>query len=450
MLLSGLLGFILLQLKQASQRVAWHQTLDIAEAGINYYYWCLNHGIQDDCLLEKDYFDTTGKSVGKFYLEISAEMSCGQTTKRIITSTGETDKFPKIQRKVQALYARPSLAKYAYLLNDNVWLGADHEIRGFYHSNGGIRLDGENQSLVTSARETWVCTDSFGCSPCPLAAGCVLQESECVCPGVFTTTANSNPDLFDWPTPPFDFEGITVDLAEMKEISQTDPEALYLPPSTDINPEAEGYHLILKNNGTFDVWIITELSASWAYSEEEDWHDDYFIINQESFYNTYSVTPACSLVFVEDNLWLEGELKGELTVASANLISPSQDTAVVLPGNINYTTLDGSDGLALIAEKNVLISPNSPNNMELRGIFVAQKGRFGRNHYPGNIKESLEINGSIVSNDRVGTQWLSGGSVISGYLARESYFDTNLVYDPPHFVPYLTPEYALVDWEEVE
>ena len=36
-ILSGLLGFTLLQLKQSDQRVAWAEALNIAEAGVNYY-----------------------------------------------------------------------------------------------------------------------------------------------------------------------------------------------------------------------------------------------------------------------------------------------------------------------------------------------------------------------------------------------------------------------------
>ena len=181
---------------------------------------------------------------------------------------------------------------------------------------------------------------------------------------------------------------------------------------------------------------------------EEDWHYDYFTITSKYLYNTYSIPSACSAIFIEDNVWPEGQVKGKVTVASANLITPGMDTDVVLLGSIDYTILDGSDGLALIAERNVLVGPQSPDRMELRGIFVAQKGRFSRNHYPSNIREKLEIYGSIISNGRVGTQWISGSVVVSGYLKRESYFDSNLVYNAPPFVPYINPEFKIVKWEE--
>jgi len=447
-LLGGLLGFILLQLKQSAQRVGWNESLHIAEAGVNYYRWCLNNGVEQNCLTEKDYFDPAGNPIGKFSLQISSTISCGETVQREIISTGWTNKYPQMKRKVSVLYARESVAKYSYILNDNVWIGSDHEIRGPYHSNGGIRMDGENQSLVTSAKEDWICTSSFGCSPCPTASGCWVEGSNCVCPGVFTTTQNSNPDLFSFPASPFDFTGITVDLARMKNSAQSG--GIYLPPSIDINPQAKGYHLKFKNNGTFEAWVITGFSPTYAYSIEEGWHYDYFTITNEYLYTSYTIPSACSAIFIEDNIWPEGEVKGKVTVAAANLINPNLDTDVILPGNIDYSVKDGSDGLVLIGERNVLIGPQSPNQMELRGIFVAQKGRFSRNHYPGNFREKLEIYGSIISNGRVGTKWISGSQVVSGYLKRESYFDSNLVYSSLPFLPYISPEFKIVSWEEIE
>jgi len=449
-LLAGLLGFILLQLKQASQKVAWHESLHIAETGINYYRWCLNNGVEALCQTDKEYVDPAGNPIGRFFLDITSMTSCGETTERTIVSTGWTYDFPDVKRQVSVLYARTSVAKYAYLLNDNVWAGADREIRGLYHSNGGIRMDGENQSLVTSAKEEWICTDSFGCSTCPIDDGCRVENSNCICPGVLTTTGNSAPDLFDFPVPPFDFNGITIDLADIKALTLPYPQEYYWPPVTDVDASGDGYHIIFVNDGTFEVWIITDLQATWAYSIEEGWHDDYFTISSEYLYGTYSIDSNCSLIFVEDNLWVEGKVQGKATIASANLISPTDETDVVLPGNIDYTVLDGSDGLAVIGERNVLISPDSPDQMELRGIFVAQLGRFGRNHYQGNIKDKLEMYGSIVSNGRVGTKWTSGGAIISGYLKRENYFDSNLVYSPPPFVPYANSDFEILNWEEIE
>jgi len=309
-------------------------------------------------------------------------------------------------------------------------------------------MDGGNQSTVTSGKDKWICTSSFGCSPCPTSAGCWTEGTDCFCPGIFTTTTNSNPDLFSFPTPPFDFAGITVDLAQMKNSAQAS--GIYLPPSTNLNPQGKGYRIIFKNDGTFEVRIITNLLSDYAYSLEEDWHYDYFRIGSEYSYNTYTLPSECSVIFVEDDIWPEGQIRGKITIASANLIDANIDTDVVLQGNIDYTTLDGSDGFSLVGERNILISPSSPNIMTLRGIFLAQKGRFGRNHYPNNLRDDLDVYGSVISNGRVGTQWTSGGQIISGYRRRESYFDSNLIYSPPPFVPYITPDFEIVRWEEIK
>ena len=447
-LIGGLFSFVLMQLRQSNQRIAWNESLHIAEAGAYYYNWCLNNEAEQNCLVEKDYFDPAGNPIGKFSLQVIPTISCGETIQRKIISSGWLNEFPNLKRNVSILYARESVAKISYILNNDVWIGSDHEIRGPYHSNGGIRMDGENQSLVSSAKENWVCTSSFGCSSCPLSSGCQLQGGNCICPGVFSTSQNSRPDLFNFPVPSFDFVGISIDLAQMKNSAKSS--GVYLPPSVDLNSQGKGYHIKFKNNGTFEAWIITNLSSTYAYSLEEGWHYDYFTITNEYLYQTYNIPPACSVIFVEDNIWPEGIVKGKVTLASANILNPNKDTDVILPGDIDYTLQDGSDGLALIGQRNVLIGPQSPNQMELRGIFLAQKGRFSRNHYPGNIKEKLEITGSIISNGRVGTQWISGSQIVSGYLKRESYFDSNLVYSSPPFVPYLSSDFEIINWEETE
>ncbi len=437
-------GFVLYQMRASVKRVAWEESLHIAESGADYYRWCLNN--EANCLTEKDYYDIQGNLMGHFSLDVETDTRCGDVTGREVISSGNTGSFPEAVRKVKVSYGRTSVAKFAYLLNDNVWAGEDREIKGFYHSNGGIRMDGENKSLVTSYREDWVCTDSFGCDICP--SDCHMNGWDCVCPGVFTTTGNARSDLFEYPVPSFDFDGITIDLAQMKSKAQSF--GIYLPPVEDIDPSGEGYYLILKNNGTVEARIITSLSFVWGYDEEDGWNRDYFIISDDYLYDTFSIASSCPLLFVEDDLWIEGEVEGEITVASADLENPNSDTTVVLPGDIEYYPEGEEDGFALIAEEDVLISPSSPDNMELKGIYVAQKGHFGRNHYPGNIREKLEIVGSVISNGRVGTQWISGSVTVSGYRERENYTDTELIYNPPSFVPNIEAEFGIIRWEELE
>ncbi len=458
-LISGLLGFILFQLRQANMKVSWEEALDVAEGGMNYYRWCLNNEVEAQCAGERDFFDAEGKKIGRFNVTATATIYCGLPGQRRITVTGWTDQFPTLARTIKATYAQKNVAQYSYILHSNVWVGNDHNIHGPYHSDGGIRMDGSNQSLITSAaildgQGAWKCNDSFGCSPCPTQAGqCRVVVSDCVCPGVFTTTSNPTTSLFQYPVSPFDFAAITIDLGKIKD-KAWHAGGIYLPKSTDLNPSGKGYHLKFQSNGTVQAWVVTGTSRTWGCSNDctqsSDWQYDYFTISSEYLYNTYTIPPECSAIFTEDNMWPEGVISGKVVAASANLIDTSVDTDVILNKNITYTHDDGSDGVLIIGERNVLIGPSSPDVMELRGVFTAQKGHFGRNYYQGNMRTSLTIYGSIVSNGRVGTRWTSGGTTVSGYAQRETYYDQYQVDDPPPFIPSTNPDYKIVTWDEVE
>ena len=99
-LLSGLLFFISAQQKMASQKAAWTEALNIAEAGINYYRWCINNGVESTCLNTAEHiYNPFGIPIGKFSLQVTSTVSCGQNIKKEIISNGWTDKFPQLKRK---------------------------------------------------------------------------------------------------------------------------------------------------------------------------------------------------------------------------------------------------------------------------------------------------------------------------------------------------------------
>ncbi len=464
---SSIAGYLTIQLKQAKQKVAWNQALAIAEAGLDYYRWHLAHDFadlqdgQDWCCddppcsacgpYEHEYSDSEGGPLGKFSLEISGTQQCGQTSAIIITSTGWAYSHPDTKRTIRVKYIRPTVADYAYLINDNVWAGSDREIKGPYHANGGIRMDGENKALVTSAREEWVCTSSLGCDICP--DECWIDEDKCICPGVFTT-ANGNEELFNYPVSSFDFEGITMDLAQIKSLAESG-QGLYFSPSGE-----DGYHVVFSHdqeNSFADVYKITRLGSLWAYNDEVgDFHWEDSVIQSESFFGTYQIPESCGLLFFEDDLWVEGEITGKITLISADLIDPNKETNIWIEGNIEYNHRDGTDGLVLAAQHNNLIGLNVPENLELHGIYIAQNGRFGRNHYPCSWywpeckRDYLEIFGSVVSNGRVGTKWHSGTTWISGFEERENIYDPEQSFNPPVFLPAISDEYQFKEWEEIE
>ena len=213
-------------------------------------------------------------------------------------------------------------------------------------------------------------------------------------------------------------------------------------------------------NGTVTVWRVTNTLSYNAQSSEGSFTERN-IIWSENIYNTYTIDNACPLIFVADKVWLEGTLDQRVTLAAAGTTVSGDDPDIILQGNILYND-PVEDGLLAIAEDNVLLGVDVPNNMTVNGIFIAQNGRFGRNHYSNlptswwwgynydsyRFRNSLSVNGTIVSNGRVGTKWSSGSTWMSGFDTRINTYDRNLVNNPPPLVPNTSDVYEFVEWRE--
>lgn len=450
LLTASLAGFVLVQKKAQFVKENREKAIQIAEAGLEYYNWYLahnpgdlTHGTGGSGPYDVSYTDPESGTIGAFSLEISGNSYCGELSAVEIESTGYSDNDPSQTRTVYGKYARPSVAEYAYILNSNVWAGDDREIYGRYHSNGGVRMDGTNHSVVTSGVEEWECTSSFGCA----ASG----ETK---PGVFGDGVNNA--LWEYPTAPIDFAGITLDLSVMKDAVQ-DNGGIYL------NPRGSGYRLELLSDGSVDIYDVQSTRYVWAYSDEEGTHRSYELIRRERFLENRTIPEDCPIIFVEDDIWLSGVVNGKVSIVSANENSPSINTSVWLSGDITYHNGSGTDGITVIAEENVLIPLIAPDDMLLNGIFIAQKGHFGRHYYTSSgwydvpweydsyvYRNSLTMNGSIVSNGRVGTKWSCGGSYCSGFETRTNTYDRQLATDPPPLTPFTSDDYRFVEWREQE
>jgi hypothetical protein len=450
-IIGSFFGYIATQGKVVHQRVVLQQALDIAEAGMNYYKWYLAHYPNDVTNgtglpgpYVHQYFDPEGGAIGEFSLSIASTTYCGDVSSIDVTSIGHTYEEPDIKRTITARYARPNVAEYAYIISSSVWAGADRIIVGPYHTNGGVRMDGTNNSTVTSGQTNWTCTSSFGCSP------------DSTRDGVFTTTSNANTALFSFPSAPIDFNGLGIDLAQMQSRVITGG-GINIPASGTY-----GYQVIFNNNGTITVNRVTNTTSYYGYTTDFGWQTERHVISATSSYATYAINSSCPLIFVQDKVWIQGNVNQKVTIAAASTTSSALEPQIILNNDINYTST--SSGLLAIAEQDVLIGVNVPNNMNLNGIFVAQKGRFGRNHYctscisgginrglPGSLdphvtKNSLTVNGTIVSNGREGTKWT--GTTNSGFNNRSNTYDRNLVLNPPPLVPKTSDVYVITDWKD--
>lgn len=443
---SSFFGYVVGQGKVITQKVDLQRSIDIAEAGLNYYKWYLAHypgDVTDGTGLPGPYVhtynDPEGAAIGEFSLDVNSSSYCGDIASIEVSSTGTTYNDPSVARTITARYARPSVAEYSYIINSDVWAGPDRTIVGPYHTNGGVRMDGKNNSTVTSGQASWYCTSSFGCSP---------QGNR---NGVFTTTSNANPALFSFPSAPINFTGLTIDLAQMQDRAQN-AGGLYFGPSGGY-----GYRFAFKSNGTIDVSRVTGTTEYWGYSTEDDWQKERHVISNTSFVGNYAIPSGCPLIFVKDKVWLEGAVNQKVTLAAADVGSAAINPSIIINDNITYTS-SSTSGLLAIAEDSVLIGLKVPDDLNMSGIFVAQNGRFGRNHYhtdyltntldPYVTRDSLTINGTIVSNGRVGTQWTNSGVMTSGFADRYSSYDRNLVSSPPPLVPKTSDVFVVTDWKD--
>jgi hypothetical protein len=187
------------------------------------------------------------------------------------------------------------------------------------------------------------------------------------------------------------------------------------------------------------------------------WGHYMHILNGTTLVGTYPIPTGCGVIYVEDQVWVEGVVNGKVTLAAADVDTTGVDRSIILNNNITYANEDS--GFMAIAEYDVLIGLVVPDNMTLNGIFVAQKGHFGRNHYDTSMpnaweeyikRNSLTMNGTIVSNGREGTKWVTtAGVYTSGFNTRTNSYDRNLVNDPPPMTPEVSDSYEFIEWREM-
>lgn len=431
------LSFIMVQFKAVQQEMHLAQALNVAEAGIQYYRWHLAHSPEDftSNTGEHTYKDPFGGTHGTFNLEVTAP-TLGSTTSTI-TALGYPVANENRQARVRVRYGRPSLAHYAFLTNSNVWFGPEEEIKGEIHSNGGIRMDGEGDSLTTSEQLTYTCGPEHGCNN---------EERD----GVWGS--GEIQELWEFPSDHIDFEAMVLDLETME-----DDAGLTLPDS-----ENYGYFIEFSSDGTFNVNTVTSLynpvygynGSAWTYEsiDKQSW-------TPLSEYQDVSI-PENGLIFVADDVWVGGEVHGRATIVAARLPDGSYPYAnIYIQDDIVYVAHDGTDTLGLIAQEDVLVPLRSENKLEIDAALIAVNGHVYRYYYPKwssepyktyALRDKIETYGTIITNTVWTWSWVSSetGPVVSGYKQTETTYDQFLIYSPPPSFP-AEDEYAFISWEEL-
>lgn len=411
------------------------EAMQIADAGINYYQWHLAHfpnDYKDGTNLSgpyiHDYIDyDTQQTIGQFSLTIIPPLT--GSTIITIKSTGWTNNNPGMTRTVTAKYGIASLAKYAFLSNDVIWIGSDETVNGQMQSNGGIRFDGAGNAPIQSAKSTYNCSSNQG-SPCPH-----LEN------GVWGSASQNVQSFWQFPVPAIDFSSITSDFATMKSSAQTS--GIYLPPSN-----AQGYSLVFNSTGTVSIYKVNSLLPNTSgYDTTGAVHNEYTDYNSRTFQATDSI-PANGIIYIEDKTWVEGTINGRVTVVAAQLpYNSSTAPTIYIPNNIIYSAKNGSDVLGLIAQNNVVITYHAPSNLEIDAAMISQNGGCQFFYYPGDVKNSITIFGAIMTYNQWTWTWVDGSNNnVSGYSNTYDNYDRNLLYGPPPSFPLSSSDYQQISW----
>lgn len=443
--IGGLVNWAIMINKSAvlsqNRELAFH----IAESGIEYYKWHLAH--DDDDYQDgtgaagpyvHDYTDKDGNIIGHFSLNIIAPTN--GSTIVIIESTGYTDAYPDAKRTIRVRMAIPSLAKFATVANDAMRFGEGTVVHGTVHSNAGIRFDGLAYNLISSSQLNYDDPDHSGGNE--FGVHTHLTPIDPLPPAAMPARVDVFVAGRETGVPQIDFNGISADLSQIKTSAQGGG-AYYASSGT------QGYHIVLKTNDTYDLYKIISLKSRPFFCDNATWSID---TTNQAWVGNYAF-PANGLIFVEDNLWIDGQINGaRLTIASAKFPDNSTtNTSITINNDLIYTFMDGTDVLALIAQKDINVGLYSEDNLRIDGALVAKAGRVGRYHYnlfcgSSYIRDTITLFGMIATNQRYGFAYTDG----TGYEKRDINYDGNLLYAPPPRFPLSADQYQMISWQEVK
>ncbi|MDO8553118.1 MAG: hypothetical protein Q7S01_06395 [bacterium] len=481
-------SYVLEQGKYGRALFAREQALHIAEAGLEYYKWWL--GRQPSSVLTTGVGlvspstytvnDPEGGTLGSAVITATPSLQCGAVQWIDLASRGTSNSSVGFPRTLLARYMKPSVAEYSYLFNNTVWIGSTDSAIGPQHANNGFRMDGSSNSTISSAVSQVYCDGtaaSLGCNGVSPNPGPGLKN------GVFGLSLNQA--LWQYGIPPIDFPGMAVSFPTLKNYaSQNSSGGIMLgknsviqgsrtwtwnPPTEVGGAETNGYHLVFKSDGTVDIYRVTATNGnntiysgniSYGSTGATVWKYTYPVIATQSqiFVANVLVPSDCSLIFSQAKTWIDGTVKGKVT-----LIVADPDTSfvpdIIINDNISYTTNDGSSGLTAVAEGSIRIGLVVPDTLSVRGIFVAQTGNYSRDYYypatgylpsayyPYATRTRLNLTGTVVSNQRAALCY-GGTPCVSGFNNRTNAYDRVLASSPPPFTPATSADYKLSLWRE--
>jgi hypothetical protein len=507
-ILTSLLKYITSQTRFSLYKGDKEEAFQVAESGLYFYRWYLAHEVSGRTVQQiKDFWnsgtaygvdtpyvaefsDPEGGAIGKYQIEV--QKPDVDSTILMVKVTGWTYNQPNSKRVIQARFRRPSWSEYAVAANDVMRFGDGTVVYGKIHSNKGIRFDGEAHNTVSSAVDKYDDPDHSG----NMEFGVHTHVNIPPATGVNDTfrIAEAPPsavqprmDVFmggrKLPVPTIDFNGLISDLNNMKTEARKPTGTLSNSCTTTgcyFNDAGGGRRIMLKSDGTFDMCAVSAYDNISNYPSGPSYAIQSYsgiivgATKHPSDNGKACTTTACcsgsacpningttngkcislynfsipnkGIIFVEDNIWIEGTINNrKLTVVAANLLGGAKANIFIGNNNLLYTYFDGKDILGLVAQQDVSVIRDSLSNLTIDAALMAQSGRVGREYYQSAYnKNTITINGSMSTNLRYGFAYTDG----TGYDNRILNFDNNLLYYPPPYFPTGT-EYAIDLWDEM-
>lgn len=456
LLISSLAAWAASSLRASRNELNRELAFQIAEAGIEYYRWHLAHaptdykdGTQLNGPYIHDFKDKNGKTLGTFSLDITPPPT--GSTKVKIRSTGSVLGYSNLSRILEVEVAKPSLAKFSVITENDIRFGEGTEVFGPIHSNGGVRFDGLAHNIVSSALSDYNDPDHSGGDE--FAVHTHVSPTDPVPPA----DVPLRPDVFEagrlFPVPAIDFGKFTNDLSQIK--SQAQSSGKYFG-----NSGKSGYHFVLKTNDTFDAYKVTALVPVPNNCNDNQGQFDWgtWSIKTETFLGNYPF-PSNGLIFAEDDVWVDGQISSARLMIACGRFPENhgQETHITINNNLLYTNYDGSDSIGLVAQGNINAGMVSANILRIDAALIAKNDRVGRYYYrppysnksacsPYHIRDTITLYGMLGTNKRYGFAYDDG----TGYQNRNIIYDANLLFSPPPNFPLTTDQYQIVSWKEIK
>lgn len=482
-LLVSVLQFVASQIRYASYVEEKERVFHMAEGGIDFYRWYLAHAIEAKSPQEiaefwegdplgfgegnsyaKDYLDNNYIKIGESL--ISANLSSpGDYNIIEVTSTGSTVEKPDIIRTVKATLRRSIWSDFAVISDGIVCFDKYWTINGMVIGNSGVHFNGVANNIVMAGIPSYdddnplhaTYNDKDGVwteMPYDADEGCIYNDELDEC--VFNAGTK-------FPAPEKDFTGVTQYMQSIRTESM-EPDGDTENDCTDtgcyFDNAVEGRHIILKSD-TFDMCPVSEY---WTNNgTKHHYPKKYKKISSSGTCNTCSgdclqtfTIPDEGVIFVEDNIWLEGTVDGKrVSIAAASVSDPNTNPNIFIMNHIQYTHLDGTDTLGILAEGDIEILKDTPDDLKINGAVLAQNGAVTKPEYNPNCcgggctdnKNYIDIFGCVITKNGLNFS-LHKESCPDLKEYRTITYDNNLYLYPPPFFP--ADSFYYVDlWEEL-